>query len=57
MSNGGVDYEEHYRLTPEEYAALARDEAAGAQFADRCRRRELDERLLHRPGEQRGIPI
>lgn len=56
VSNGVVDHAEHYRLTAEEYAALARDEAAGARLADRCRRRELDDRLLHRPDEHRGIP-
>jgi hypothetical protein len=55
VSNRAVDYEEHYRLTPEEYEAYLADPALALAFADRCRSQEADDRLIVPPGDDRGI--
>jgi hypothetical protein len=55
VSNRVVDYEEYYRLTPEEYEAYLADPALAFAFAERCRGQEVDDRLIVPPGEDRGI--
>jgi hypothetical protein len=56
VSNGPVDYEEHYRLDPDEYDALVSDSRLAAAFAARCRDRLEDGRLIVSPGSNRGVP-
>ena len=56
VRNRMVDYEEYYRLSDAEYATFHDDEAAAARFADACRRREHDDRLILQPGSDRGEP-
>lgn len=57
VSNGIVDYEEYYELTPDQYNEFLRDAAAAVEFVESCRRRERDDLLLQRPGNNRGIPV
>jgi hypothetical protein len=57
VANRMVDYEEYYRLSDAEYATFTADEAAALAFADRCRRRANDERLILKPGSDRGTAI
>jgi len=57
VSNGVVDYEEYYELTPEQYASFLADPAAALAFVESCRRHEHDELLLQKPGWNRGTPI
>jgi hypothetical protein len=57
VSNGIVDYEEYYELTREQYDTFLRDSAAAIEFIEACRRREHDDLLLQRPGNNRGTPV
>jgi hypothetical protein len=56
VTNGVVDYEEHYGLTSAQYELLMTDQTAALKFLDECRRREHDELLVYRPHSSRGIP-
>ncbi|OZB86112.1 hypothetical protein [Microbacterium sp. 13-71-7] len=57
VSNGLVDYEEFYALSRVEYEGLLADPKEAARFAEQCRRREQDERLIQKPGWNRGTPV
>jgi hypothetical protein len=57
VSNGLVDYEEYYELSEEQYRLFLVDPVTAAQFAESCRRREQDDRLIQRPGSNRGTPV
>ena len=57
VSNGLVDYEEYYALTPAAYDELGADAAAAARFAEACRRHEHDDLLVQQPGSNRGTPV
>ena len=56
VANRMTDYDEYYRLSAAEFQTLAADREAARAFADRCRRRELDDRLILPPGTDRGEP-
>ncbi|MGO4205233.1 hypothetical protein AB4Z09_26550 [Rhodococcus sp. TAF43] len=56
VSNGLVDYEEHYELDNDKYRNLLADESLAIQFAEACRRREHDDLLIQKPGNNRGTP-
>ena len=56
VTNGVVDYEEHYLLTSAQYELLMTDQTAALMFLDECRRHEHDELLAYRPHANRGIP-
>lgn len=57
VSNGIVDYEEYYELTPNQYHEFLRDSGAAIQFVEACRRHEHDDLLLQQPGSNRGTPV
>ncbi|MDG3009905.1 hypothetical protein G4X40_07060 [Rhodococcus sp. D2-41] len=57
VSNGVVDYEEYYELTPGEYDKFLKDATAAALFAESTRRRERDRLLIQKPGTNRGTPV
>jgi hypothetical protein len=56
VTNGVVDYEEQYVITPVQYELFMTDEVAAIEFINECRRREHDDLLIYRPGTNRGIP-
>lgn len=56
VSNGIVDYEEYYEITPEQFQVFSRSEDAAIEFADAGRRREHHDLLTHKPGRFRGTP-
>lgn len=56
VSNGVVDYDEHYRLTPDQYQGFSRDSASALEFVEECRRREHDDQLIYPPSDRRGSP-
>jgi hypothetical protein len=56
VSNSAADYEEYYRLSRSEYSRFTRDLAAAVAFADECRARHRDDRLIVQPGSSRGVP-
>ena len=57
VSNGPLDYEEYYEVTPEEYQHFLSDASAAIDFAESCRRRERDDLLIQKPGWNRGTPV
>ncbi|WP_400999269.1 hypothetical protein [Agromyces sp. GXQ0307] len=56
VSSSLTDYEEYYALSAEEYSAFVADANAARAFAEECRRRAHDERLMLKPGWNRGTP-
>jgi hypothetical protein len=57
VSNGVVDYEEYYEITQDQYDEFLQDSAVALEFVEACRRRERDNLLLQRPGNNRGTPV
>lgn len=57
VSNGVVDYDEQYHITPEQYRSFLADEDAAVVFVEESRRREHDDQLIYPPSERRGEPI
>ena len=57
VSNGPVDYEEYFELTPDEYEQFLADRKGAADFAEVCRLHLEDERLIQKPGRNRGTPV
>ncbi|GBE65662.1 hypothetical protein MFM001_21240 [Mycobacterium sp. MFM001] len=57
VSNGIVDYEEYYQISPEQYRIFLDDKTAAIEFVEACRRHEHDELLLQQPGSNRGTPV
>lgn len=57
VTNGIADYEEYYELTSAEYDHVFTDPTAALAFADECRDRLHDDRLIQKPGWNRGVPM
>lgn len=55
VSNRLVDYEEYYEISSESYELLLNDPSAASDFAERCRSRQEDQRLILKPGSDRGV--
>ena len=51
-----VDYDEYYRLTQDEHRSFVVDIAKATAFAEECRQRWRDDRLILPPGRDRGEP-
>jgi hypothetical protein len=54
VSNQMADYEEWYSISEDEFDQFMADKELAKEFALRCGRRELDERLILKPGRDRG---
>jgi hypothetical protein len=54
VSNTLCDYPEYYRIDEGELARFLSEPEAAADFAQSCGRRELDDRLVLKPGTDRG---
>lgn len=57
VSNGFVDYEEYYEISPTDFARYCGDPALALPLVDECRRRRHDDRLMVKPGRLRGNPV
>ncbi|WP_418002998.1 hypothetical protein ACNO8X_23810 [Mycobacterium sp. PDNC021] len=57
MSNGLVDYEEYYAISPQQSEVFLADRTAAVEFAEECRRRQHDDLLIQKPGTNRGTPV
>ncbi|KAA0994812.1 hypothetical protein FQ192_11830 [Pseudomonas sp. ANT_J12] len=57
VSNGMVDYEEYYEIDRASFELFQKDIDAAVEFVMKCRRRELDELLIEKPGTNRGSAI
>ncbi|NIE64468.1 hypothetical protein [Burkholderia sp. Ax-1719] len=55
VSNRLVDYEEYYEITEAQADAFVRNPELAVEFADQCRNRLMDDRLLVQPGTDRGV--
>ncbi len=55
VSNGVVDYEEHYEIDSNLLQQFLTQQEKTLEFAEKCRRQELDELLIIKPGSNRGI--
>ncbi len=54
--NGVVEYEEYYEIDPEVFQEFLSKPDLAKEHAERCRRREQDEKLIVPPGKKRGTP-
>jgi nitrate reductase beta subunit len=50
-----VDYEEYYEISQTEYENLTTNPSVAVQFAADCRAHRSDNRLMVKPGKDRGI--
>lgn len=57
VSNGMADYEEYYEITEGEFNDYKENDNKVFQFAEKCRSRKVDERLLIKPGSNRGVAV
>ena len=57
VSNGLVDYEEYYEISPQQSEVFRDDTTAALQFVEECRRHEHDDVLIQKPGTNRGTPV
>ncbi|GAB18777.1 hypothetical protein GOEFS_064_00160 [Gordonia effusa NBRC 100432] len=57
VSTASVEYNEYYTLSEGEYRHFMDSREAAITFADECRIREHDDRLIIKPGSNRGAPI
>jgi nitrate reductase beta subunit len=55
VANLQVDYEEYYEISQTEYENLTTNPSAAIQFAADCRAHRSDNRLMVKPGKDRGI--
>lgn len=57
VANNFVDYEEYYEINEDEFHAFNVSAAAAAEFVQQCRIRKQDNRLIIKPGKDRGVAI
>ena len=57
VSNGFADYEEYYEIDEAHFELFKRDIDAANLFVMQCRRREMDQLLMVKPGSNRGSAI
>ena len=57
VANRMVDYEEYYSLRDQEMNLYQSDETRALKFADECRNRLHDDRLILPPGSDRGSAV
>jgi hypothetical protein len=57
VANNLVDYEEYYEINKEEFDAFNVSVVAAAEFVQQCRNRKQDNRLMMKPGKDRGVAM
>ncbi|MFJ3468109.1 hypothetical protein [Pseudomonas sp. NPDC090201] len=57
VKNDMIEYEEYYEIDHAQFDLFQRNLSAALAFVTRCRRRELDELLIQKPGSRRGTAI
>jgi hypothetical protein len=55
VSNGLVDYEEHYEITGSDAERFRTAPELARQLAEKCRNRTIDAALIVQPGTDRGV--
>ena len=57
VSNGCVDYEEHYQISESQYRQCPGNIEELKAIAEACRARLNDSKLIMKPGRLRGTPL
>jgi hypothetical protein len=57
VSNGMVDYEEYYEIDKPTFERYRADLDSARDFVERARKRQEDERLIVKPGSNRGTAV
>jgi hypothetical protein len=57
VSDGVVDYDEHYGVSTAQFQRFSENPTAALEFVEGCRRRELDDQLIYQPSTNRGTPV
>jgi len=57
VSNGMVDYEEYYEIDKTTFDQYSADLGSARDFVERCRRRKEDDKLIVKPGRNRGTAV
>jgi len=57
VSNGVVDYEEYYAISPQQSDVFLGDSSAAVEFVQACRQHQHDDLLILKPGTNRGTPV
>lgn len=55
VSNGVVDYEEYYEINETQFSSYQKMPSKAIEFLDKCRARQLDNLLILKPGNNRGV--
>ncbi|MGA3681594.1 hypothetical protein [Pseudomonas graminis] len=53
--NGLIEYEEYYAIDQQMLERFHHNLDSALEFVNRCRRREMDELLMQKPGSKRGF--
>lgn len=56
VSNSLLDYVEYYALSKEEFERFSKDIGEAKSLAERCKQHLEDNRLIFKPGTDRGVP-
>ena len=56
VSNGLVDYEEYFEIGAKTFEELMEHPIQAIFLAEKCRKHEMDEKLIIKPGRLRGSP-
>lgn len=57
VSNRRVDYDEYYEISEQDAKRFVDDVELGDDFAEKCRKRMMDDLLIVKPGSDRGSAI
>ncbi len=57
VTNQKLDYEEYYCLSAKEFEQFLNDQTEASAFAEQCRNRQCDDRLILQPGKDRGVAV
>ncbi|KRW61095.1 hypothetical protein AO726_07090 [Pseudomonas sp. TTU2014-080ASC] len=55
VSNRMIDYEEYYEIDNHEFNTFIDNPLLALPLVEKCRKREVDSRLLIKPGSDRGV--
>lgn len=57
VSNNLVNYDEYYWIDQKTFQLFQIDQTAALKFVELCRDRKLDDLLIMKPGNDRGVPM
>jgi hypothetical protein len=57
VSNSMIDYEEYYEIDKATFDRYRADLGSARDFVERCRKRQEDDKLIVKPGRNRGTAV